>query len=251
MAPLRLFPRLSKLGVDAMLARAGQQGQWTADHMKYAEGFTTYGGSGASRVSQSELMEIRDAIVQIAVNAGFPSSQRQSARSAFDAACTAWLGNNRPITSGEALRDDVWAYVAACLLSDVTRWRYGDVPERYYGGVRNTFQRLWLRSSALDRGSDHSDRWKIVSELSEDAFVQITERPSVSADPHLARAIGEAWLETAAEIGKDNMQEVTRTAVRDIRIANEVIYIGALSGNGIRDAVRRYFNAAVRRHLRQ
>lgn len=246
MTLVRLFPRISRLGVDSMLARTGSHA-WSPDRLAEANEFTRYGGSGGTRIAVSELLEMRAKVVAIAASAGFPHDQRQSARSAFDTECAKWFGTDSFIAPGEALRDDVWAYIAVCLLPDVTGWRFGNLPERYHGGVRNTFQRLWLRAQALDRGVAHADRWRLVAELSEDALVQITERPSISGDPGLARAIGEAWVETAAEIGKGRMEDVTRAAVRDIRIANEVLYIGALSGQKLREAAKRYFNDAVRR----
>ena len=50
-----------------------------------------------------------------------------------------------------------------------------------------------MRARALDRGEQHPRRWQLLEELTEDALVQITERPSIGADPVLARAIAEAW----------------------------------------------------------
>ena len=67
-------------------------------------------------------------------------------------------------------------------------------PKRFTGGVRNAFQRLWMRGSTLDRGEDRPDRWGLVRALSEDAMVQIFERASISSDARLARAVAEAWV---------------------------------------------------------
>lgn len=104
----------------------------------------------------------------------------------------------------------------------INNWRFGHTPERYKGGVRNAFQRVWHRSKVLDRGRDHDDRWGLLRSLTEDAMVQITERPSIGADPMLAQALGEAWVRTSRVFGRGLMEDVMRLVTLRLRIRNEV-----------------------------
>lgn len=62
----------------------------------------------------------------------------------------------------------------------------------------------------------------VFKELTEDALVQITERPSIGADPVLARAVAEAWLRARRHHGKGAMEPIMRRAVLRVRIRNEI-----------------------------
>jgi hypothetical protein len=95
---------------------------------------------------------LRNGLVEIAKGQGFPQETGRKQLSEFDAQASAWLSGNTTLSSGEALRDDVWAFIATALVPDVTYWRFGTSRSRYHGGVRNTFQRLWMRGRVLDRG---------------------------------------------------------------------------------------------------
>ena len=124
--------------------------------------------------------------------------------------------------AARGLGDDVWTFVATSLAPDIVHWRFGTARERYLGGVRNTFQRLWMRGRVLDRGADHHERWQLLEKLTEDALVQITERPSLGGDPVLARAIAEAWLRASLRYGGGAMEPIMRRAALRVRIRNEI-----------------------------
>jgi hypothetical protein len=76
-------------------------------------------------------------------------------------------------------------------------------------------------------------------------MVQITERPSVAAHARLTLVIAECWLTTASKAGKSKMEEITRNAVRNLRIANEVLYFAALDDISIKSATSEYFDRAT------
>lgn len=107
------------------------------------------------------------------------------------------------------------------------------------------FQRLWLRARAFDRGEGAHDRWGLVRELTEDAMVQIVERPSIAADRRLASAIAEAWVATLPEAGTGRMEAATRRAVRQLRISNEIICLGALEQAQLDAITREAFAVAL------
>ena len=201
-----------------------------------ADGFATWSGfdahalpeavrfaaTGGSRVRPNQLAALRDRIVRIGQSNGFGDDGVRDTQAAFDAEVAASLAEDPLFQSGEALRDDVWTFVGASLAPDVVHWRFGSARERYLGGIRNTFQRLWIRGRALDRGGGHPERWRLLEELSEDALVQITERPSLGGDSVLARAIAEAWLRASHRHGRTAMELIMRQAALRVRMWNEI-----------------------------
>lgn len=249
MSEVMLLPRLHRIGARRIEGDPGAlKADTVARRMEAMANYISYAPSGGTRVSATQLSALRDALLEIAAASGFPEKGNTASRAAFDATCAAWLIEEGLIAGGEALRDDVWAFVACCVAPDICLWRFeGAHPERFRGGVRNTFQRLWLRAVALDRGADSDDRWLLTRSLSEDALVQIIERPSIGSDPPVVRAIGEAWVATANRIGATRMEHVTREAVRAIRIANETVCFSALPQDRLVDRFAGYFNEAAKR----
>ena len=221
---MTLLPRLPPLAAERIMESYLGTGpeQWrgfNANELPEAVRFTPTGGSPiASRM----LEELREGILAIAKNNGFGGKGTRAELSCFDAQAAAWLADQSVLASGEALRDDVWAFVAIVMVPDIANWRFGDSPERYLGGARNTLQRLWMRGKLFDRGQESFDRWGLLEKLTEDAFVQITERPSLGGNPVLAIAIAEAWVRASLHHGKGAMESLTRRAILQIRARNEV-----------------------------
>jgi len=247
MSEFRLMPRLDNHGVRRLIGMPDllQTGS-ISERMEAAGTSVSYASSGGSRADAADLTELQEQIVALAKRFGFPNEGRAAGRASFDAECAQRLVEAPIISGGEALRDDVWAFVAACIVPEVVLWRFEDGhADRFHGGLRNTFQRLWLRARSLDRGAGALQRWQLVEALSEDAAVQIVERPSIGADPVLARAIAEAWLATAARIGASRMEDVTRRAVRRIRIDNEITCLGSLGEPELASRLQGYFDEAA------
>lgn len=181
-----------------------------------------YAATGGAPVPAASLATLREDLVDIAQKHGFGREGGRQSNAGFDAETAAWLAQSDLFLCGEALRDDIWAFVAAVVAPDIVHWRFGRSAERYGGGVRNTFQRLWMRGHALDRGAEHPERWRLLTELTEDALVQITERPSIGGDRVLALAVAEAWLRAARHHGKATMEEIMRRAILRTRVRNEI-----------------------------
>lgn len=228
---VKLMPRLSGPAADLLLDEfaRGEANAWSgfdADNLPDAARFAATGGS---QVSAGELAEFRSGLVTLAKQNGFGSDgSRRSGHASFDASTAAWLAEHPLLQSGEALRDDVWAFVAVVMAPDVVHWRFGTAAERYQGGIRNTFQRLWMRGHALDRGVGSTDRWHLLDQLTEDALVQITERPSIGGDTILASALAEAWVRGSKMHGRGAMEAVMRRAALRTRIWNELRTLSSL-----------------------
>lgn len=185
--------------------------------------------------------------VCVSYSADLARKHAVEARGQFDRVAAIALALEPALRTGEALRDDVWAFLTAVLAPDVVAWRFPDrAAHRYAGGVRNAFQRLWARGTVLDRGEGHADRWGLVEALSEDAMVQIFERASLAGNERLARAIAELWVETAADVGRGAMESVMRRATKLVRIRNEIIDLAILPDANLLEEVRGCFRRAVR-----
>lgn len=220
-----LLPRLPGPTAEAIVRRFLEQGPltWTGFNPRELPEAVRFAATGGSPINDQQLRDVRLQLVDLASRHGYgPNTTGRAAFDRFDAEAAAWLAQEPIFSTGEALRDDVWSFIGAVLAPDIVHWRFGTAVPRYLGGVRNTFQRLWMRGRALDRGVDHPDRWMLLEELTEDALVQITERPSIGGDPVLALAIGETWLRAARHYGRSSMESIMRGAVLRVRIRNEV-----------------------------
>ena len=154
---------------------------------------------------------------------GFEGPKSKDRYSSFDLKVARYLGKSKVLAGGEALHDDTWSFIGVAVLPDVAHWRFPKKNEaRYLGGLRNTFQRLWTRARALDRGEGEEDRWELLDYLNEDAAVAIFERPSIGGDPILARAVVEARKRYMLAAGARGIERITRLAVMKIRIMGGV-----------------------------
>lgn len=241
-----LFPRLDRLAVDALLA---SHAAGLHEPILDPENFpveTGYAASGGSPIRNQFLVELRAGLTEIAGRSGFPGRGTAADRARFDEFASIYLAQLGELDGGEALRDDVWAFLACVLLPDLVAWRFSDRPaERFHGGVRNTFQRLWMRGRILDRGPTAAGRWELLGKLTEDALVQITERPSVGNDARLSRALAEGWLRASAEPGRAAMEDAMREAVIRLRLRNQVQLLSELDDSDLSEAVDGFFEQSA------
>ncbi|WP_370319995.1 DUF6339 family protein [Oricola sp.] len=249
MSRVKLFPRLSPLGVATVLERMANGGVELKHSIEFLNEYASlisYGPSGGARAVPAEITGIGRQLREIATDCGFPDASEAEAKAKFDRQATAALATVPELDSGEALRDDVWSFIAAVIAVDVAVWRYPSPPrERLAGGARNVFQRLWTRGRVLDRGEGDPDRWKYIDALSEDAMVQIFERASIAGTPRLARTIADAWVSTADRLGRGRMEDIMRRAMKLIRLRNEIIDLSFLSDHEMAEEVNSAFRIAA------
>ncbi len=246
-----LLPRMSRIAVDTTLTLLREDGKAKdiSESVTALPNWATYAPVGGTKATSSQLKTLREEVLALANDCQGAGRGPQTARASFDARVSAFLAPHPLLSSGEALRDDVWAFIASYLMCSVTKWRFGvNSPERYYGGVRNTFQRLWMRGRALDRGEEHADRWGLIERLTEDALVQITERPSLGSNRRLARGIAEGWVRTSEQLGAGAMENVMRRAIMGIRLRNEVFAIAMMPDAEAVETIDQEFERAAK-HL--
>lgn len=224
-----LLPRLPDVAavplLEAFLANPGAADRSSFDPTRLPDG-VRFADTGGTRVSPDQLRKLHLDVVAIAQDSGYPDPGRYSE---FDFRASVYLAESPLFMSGEALRDDVWSFVSIVMFPGIVSWRFRkDGRERYFGGVRNAFQRLWMRARTLDRGAGHPDRWGLIRDLTEDALVQIMERPSIGADPKVARHLAEAWVRARDRYGKDGLENVMRGVTKLFRIRNVIRAYGVL-----------------------
>lgn len=248
-----LLPRLSRLAVDEVISslrrRIGHS-EILKDLDLEREGMS-YASTGGRRVEPQRMIKLRRDIATIAEKHGCPAETSAQNRQQFDTACAVYLAEAADLQSGELLRDDVWAFMATVLMLDITLWRFPTLtPDRFHGGDRNMFQRLWYRAVTLDRGASHRNRWELVATLTEDAIAQIVERPSVRNDRRLAVAIAEGWARMAAQTAGTSMERIMRRTVRDLRMRNEIQLLSALSDDDLPVLIDEQFRISLRAETR-
>lgn len=242
-----LLPRLPAVAAEKLLDALlpGESFEWSGFDPGQLPAEARYAATGGSRASEQELAELRAVIERTARDNGFGSKGGRNALAGFDAALSRQFALTDLLNGGEGLRDDVWSFIAVALAPDVVYWRFGSARPRYLGGIRNTFQRLWLRGSLLDRGETHESRWALLDELTEDALVQITERPSIASDGRLSLQLAEAWVRAAQRHGRGAMEPIMRQATLRLRIRNEIQALSCLPDGELSQLLDDFFNAAA------
>lgn len=149
----------------------------------------SYAPTGGVQADPGLLPRIRREVLKLAVAAGYPERREQAALQEFEGDCARLLHEQLGMTPHEAGHREVWACLTATHLLDVAAWRWGGISDRNRanGDVnRDTFRRLWWRYEILQ---DPDLPWDRFGGLGEDEIVAIMERPGVTGNPEVARAI--------------------------------------------------------------
>lgn len=243
-----LMPRLKPASFDTALARTLQNGSPAGSSpsaLSAHSDVVTFGPSGGYK-ADSLAVVIGEELRAIARLVGFPAPKSQGTQAEFDRLASIYLAQVPELRTGEALRNDVWAFLTTVIAPDVVGWRFpGENRARFAGGNRNAFQRLWIRGVALDRDKDHDNRWGLLASLSEDAMVAIFERPSIASSKHLALAVAEEWAKTLTKVSRNQMEDVMRRAIKVLRIRNQIIDLSWLESFELQQEIARIFDSAI------
>ncbi|WP_417536855.1 hypothetical protein [Methylophaga sp.] len=244
-----LFPRLRRPAVDQLLDKLEPTARGSAFALASSlPDAVYYAPTGGAKVPHSKLTGLRTAILEIAKKKGYPRSPDRAQASEFDAEASIQLMELTGANNGEFFRDDVWACIATVLLPDIVIWRFSlGARERFHGGIRNAFQRLWLRSVVLDRGEGHQERWGLLQSLTEDALVQITERPSIASSKELSLALAEGWVRASCRYGVGKMEELMRKVTLQVRLHNEIRHLASMSTEDLEGFINQLFDDAANR----
>ncbi|MFI7666550.1 DUF6339 family protein [Nocardia sp. NPDC049526] len=177
--------------------------------------------TGGTRVDHDKLRYLRDIIIDLAKESGFPEPPDARQKSSFDLTLAVALHKEMRIAPAEAAAGDVWAFLALLVLPDVAHWRYPKPPgDRVLGSdlTRHVFGRMWWRAHLVHSPSD-SDPYSALDVLGEAAFDQIyTRRAALGGSPHLIKSILRVWRRmdlhglTDRDILRDFLKRLLRLA---------------------------------------
>lgn len=236
----RLAEDLSSRSIDSLLALSA------ISHPAAA-----YAPTGGNRVIASYLREIDRCIRESADSCGYPASVDDSRLRRFDASSGRILHEMMDISPSGASNPGVWVFMACVLWPDIVRWRFpGDTDgmsskERFIGGRRNTFGRVWWRAYIL-RQPESSRPYELLDLLGEDELVQITERPSLAGSPTLAKEVCRTFLEiTSDPVAALRSRLLLRDAMKRLRRLLPMVSFDALDAQALKSLVDEVFNSSL------
>ncbi|MFI1397722.1 DUF6339 family protein [Streptomyces sp. NPDC020681] len=224
-----LYPRLLAEQAGPLFADYRHR---TIAHLTGQVAFThessVYVATGGDRVSAAQLEELRAAVLELAVRAGFPDDSDRARNADFDLELAALMHAEMGLVPAEAASRDVWAFLALVLLPDVAFWRYPQPPKDRVLGTdltRHVFGRLWWRAQ-LVRSPGVSEPYGALKILGEAAFDQIyARRAALGGSPHMVRAILRIWndLDLAGLNERETLRDFLK---RLLRLAPFVLFDG-------------------------
>ncbi|MDX3190278.1 DUF6339 family protein [Streptomyces sp. MN03-5084-2B] len=157
-----------------------------------------YAATGGDRVREKDLGQLRQTIVAVAREAGFPNRSTVAANNDFDRKVAKLLHRTTGLAPAEAAARDIWVFLALVVLPDVSFWRFEKrTDERFLAKdlTRHVFGRLWWRAH-LVHDVENPDPYAALSILGEGAFDQIyARRRALGGSPQLVRSILHVWHE--------------------------------------------------------
>lgn len=203
-----------------------------------------YAPTGGHKVTGSHLRQLQNSVRELAKGYGYPGSSSVDEWTGFDASCGGHLHAEMGLAPSEASHIGVWWFITCVLLPDIVRWRFpgnGETAlERFIGSSRgmrrNAFGRLWWRAFLLNEPSKDKP-YGLLSMLTEDELVQITERPSLAGSPRLAKEIANAFLR-AQDYGRNiSRREIIRDGIKRIRRMYSMISFELLEDDELRESI--------------
>jgi hypothetical protein len=141
-----------------------------------------------ARVAPRILEELRDGVRSVARDRGYPEMLRRGREWTFDSAAGRVLYQKMDIIPADAAAEGVWSFLSLVLLPEIGPWRFPErAQDRLLGHPRNIFRRSWWRAHVLGEDLDAAPDGQ--QPLGEDELVQIMERPTLAANPQVARAV--------------------------------------------------------------
>lgn len=228
------YPRLPTTVAAGLAQELGAMDVEAAAGMTRAEHEEViYAPIGPPRAPVAHIRELGDGIRAIAAKSGYPDKPTQRNARSFDARTAVHLYEQMRISPNEASRDGFWQFIACVVAPDVVRWRFpgkpaaGTASERFLGGVRNVFGRLWWRAYML-RDDTADSPHHVLRALNEDELVQLMERPTMVGDRRLTLTLAKCFLAAAEDEHGPTRMEVMREIQKRLMRLFPIICFAAL-----------------------
>jgi hypothetical protein len=185
-----------------------------------------YAATGGRRISREELDQLRNSVLRVAREQGFPASRSTAQRGDFDRQTAQILHGQSLMVPGEASQRQVWAFLSLVLLPDVCAWRWPAdsegryVADRFKGTdlTRHAFARLWTRAHVL-HDPTASDPYHLLDVLGESDLDQIMARRSaLAASPALVRSIVRTHQEDQSDRSVSSRDVLRESLMRLLRL---------------------------------
>ncbi|MFD3460920.1 DUF6339 family protein [Nocardia fluminea] len=219
-----LYPRLLRHRAKPLAAEYKELGPIELNRRwSLADSSAVFVATGGTRIEQAKLQFLRDIVVDLAKESGFPEPPDAKQKSGFDLQLAVALHREMRISPAEAASGDVWAFLALVVLPDVAHWRYPRPPgDRVLGSdlTRHVFGRMWWRAQLVYAPTD-SDPYTALHVLGEAAFDQIyARRTALGGSPHLIQSILRTWKQmnfagpdiTERDVLRDFLKRLLRLA---------------------------------------
>ncbi|MEV0851766.1 DUF6339 family protein [Nocardia fluminea] len=224
-----LYPRLLRHRAKPLAAEYKELGPIELNsRWSLADSSAVFVATGGTRIEQAKLQLLRDIVVDLAKESGFPEPPDAKQKSSFDLHLAVALHREMRISPAEAASGDVWAFFALVVLPDVAHWRYPKPPgDRVLGSdlTRHVFGRMWWRAQLVYAPAD-SEPYAALHVLGEAAFDQIyARRAALGGSPHLIQSILRTWKQMNFTSSDITERDVLRDFLkRLLRLAPFVVF---------------------------
>jgi hypothetical protein len=194
---------------------------------------------------------------------GRPIRKSEMQSSLFDQQFYALLRDSFPVSPYEASKSGVWEYLTFVVLPDVAHLRFdmfvegeksspsssqaivtqsANIRDRHFGGERNTFKRLWVRSVIA------GDRISWLNLLTEDNLFSFFDRPNLLQNREKAEYIFEAlctFRHFAIESGLGGQEAIIRDFLKRIVRLMPLRNLDALPNETFKKTLREFFEESI------
>lgn len=164
------------------------------------------------KISEKELYSLRENVIDILINIGFPNKPNQEKLKSFDYELTKYLFENVKLSPNEASKNEIWNFFTCELMPDVVKWRFFSedkiyskdaLVDRFLGGARNTLQRLWWRGYMFKNLTEKSE-YDFLDSLNSDDMAEFEERRSIYGIKKLVRSMAFNYIQLKNHKNKIN-----------------------------------------------
>jgi Family of unknown function (DUF6339) len=209
---------------------------------------TVFTATGGRRINHRELESLREGLLKIATDNGYPAGLTRQARSGFDTEAARYLHAHSGLVAGEAAVRDLWSFLALILLPDITYWRYPSPPvDRVLGTdiTRHVLGRLWWRAHLLEDRSPGGDRYGLIETFGEAAFDQMfARRKSLGGSRSVVRCLARTW--PTREFSGINERELLRDVLKRLLRIGAMVEFEALTEEQLTDEIGSAIDVAIR-----
>jgi hypothetical protein len=211
-----------------------------------------YTPTGGAQATEGDMRLLRDDLLAIAQNQGYPRPPRQDDAAVFDAHASTLLFDRMRMAAVEATNPGVWEFVTCVLAPDLVRWRFfqdgqSTSAERFLAGRRNVFQRLWWRTYHLNHGAPRASvPHELLKQLGEDELVQLTERPRLAGISGLSAVVAAELLHAAARHQGVTRRELVRESQKRLLRVSTFLALESMSVQDLTTLVRSIYDDVAR-----